>query len=646
VGLAVVLLALLGGAGPASAHAALLYTAPSANQSTVESPSAISLVFGEPVTLAHAPVRLTDVAGHLIAVGPAAQDKGGSVVSVPIQTALGSGTYSVGWQVVSVDGDPIAGSFRFGVGSVAALPGRAPSGTSTAAGVPLSLARFALFASVAGLAGGITVTRLSPGRRILGSGRELHVPAVPWRSIAVTGVAASALLAIVQAGSGSFAAGLSSGALSRLPDSPAGRIVLVELAAFAIAAVLFLFPRPPPVGTAAGAGVIVVAAEAWRSHPQAVLDGSGAILVALHIAAAATWVGGLVFTLRVAASWRSQQAPAAARRLLADFARPALWLAVAVVVTGIRSEAVVIPPSKLFTTGYGQVLLVKIGLAAVAVGLAFAVRSRVRRPAPPAAPSAPSAPRSAHFEAGVLAGVLAATAVLVTLPTPPRASALSSAPPPDGAVLPLGARAGMIAISVQASTGELVVRLDLPNAGSDAQFTAAAALTDPTATVSDIALRGCGSGCFYAPLSWPTGSSVLTLDVTSPGWTGGRAALTVGWPTADGSAELRRATAELAAAKQVTVAEHVTSDSTRHGAEATVAIDGARLLATEPYRDGAPLARLMTAGPGVHLLALGYPAQHVNVLLTIDDTGRIQAETSNAPTHMTARTFQYSHQEG
>jgi copper transport protein len=637
VGLAVVLLALGGGAGAASAHAALLYTTPSANQSTVESPRAISLVFGERVTLAQAPVRVRDVSGHLIAVGPAAQDRGGSVVSVPVPTALGSGVYTVGWRVVSVDGDPIAGSFRFGVGSVAALPGGAPSGPGSAAPVSLALARFALFASLAGLAGGIAVTRLTAGSRVLESGRELQVPAVPWGSIAVTGVAASAILAVVQAGSGSVTAGLSTGALSRLPDSPAGRIVLIELAAFAIAAVLFLFPRPPPIATAAGAAVIVTAAEAWRSHPQALLDGSGAILVAIHIAAAATWVGGLVFTLRVAASWRSQQAPEAARRLLADVARPALWLAVAVVLTGIRAESVVLPPSKLLTTGYGRVLLVKIALAAVAVGLAFGVRSRARRRAPL------GAPRSAHVEAGVLTGVLAVTAVLVSLPIPARSSSLSFPPPPDGPVLPLGARAGMIAISVQASTGELVLRLDLPTPGADPQFTAAAALTDPTGTVSDIALSDCGSGCFYAPLSWPTGSSALTLDVSSPGWPGGRAALSVGWPTADGTAVLRQVTAELAAAKQITVAEDVTSDTTRQGAEATVAINGARFLRAEPYRDGAPQARLTTAGPGLRLLALGYPAQHVNVLLTVDDTGRIQAETLTAPTHLTARTFQYPH---
>jgi copper transport protein len=288
------------------------------------------------------------------------------------------------------------------------------------------------------------------------------------------------------------------------------------------------------------------------------------------------------------------------------------------------------------------VLLVKIGLAAVAVGLALAARPRPRPRRP--APSGP--PRSARFEAGVLAGVLAVTAVLVTVSTPARTEALSFAPPPDGPVLPLGARAGMIGISVQASTGQLVVRLNLPNAGVDDRFTAAAALTDPAGDVSIIELRGCGSGCFYAPQSWPTGPSKLTLDVSSPGWPGGSASLIVGWPTADGTAVLRRATAELATATQITVAEHVTSDTTRQAAEATVAIDGTRILATAPYRDGAPLARLMTAGPGPRLLALGYPAQHVNVLLTIDDSGRIQAETLTDPTHLTARTFQYAGQGG
>ncbi|NUP49480.1 MAG: copper resistance protein CopC, partial [Catenulispora sp.] len=382
----------------------------------------------------------------------------------------------------------------------------------------------------------------------------------------------------------------------------------------------------------------VVGAEAWRAHPQAAWDVGGAALTAVHLAAASVWAGALVFTLRVCASWRRQEAPKTARRLLAGYARLALWLVAAVVVTGVLSGLLVVPLSKLFTTGYGQVLLVKIALVGLAIAVAAAARNRLRRT------GSTMPPRLGRFEAAVLAAVLAITAVLVTLPPPPRSSALTFAPPPDGPVLPLGARAGLIGISVQAWTGQVVLHLGVPESGVGTRFTAGAALTDPAGTTTPVALRGCGSGCFYAPLSWPTGTSVLSLDVAGPGWTGGHASLIVDWPGADGTAALRQVTANLAATKEITVTEHVTSDTTGPSSDKTLVIGGAAFLGAEPYGDGAPQARVMPAGPGRRLLALGYPAQDINVLLTIDDSGRILAETLTDATHLTIRAFDYPDQ--
>lgn len=74
------------------------------------------------------------------------------------------------------------------------------------------------------------------------------------------------------------------------------------------------------------------------------------------------------------------------------------------------------PGIRLVTTAYGRTLLVKLTLVAVVAGLALAGRAAVRRSA---AVKSPSSGRLARVEAGALVGVLAVTALLISL-SPPR----------------------------------------------------------------------------------------------------------------------------------------------------------------------------------------------------------------------------------
>ena len=65
-------------------------------------------------------------------------------------------------------------------------------------------------------------------------------------------------------------------------------------------------------------------------------------------------------------------------------------------------------------------------------------------------------------------------------------------------------------------------------------------------------------------------------------------------------------------------------------------------LAQEPYATGvAPIAtRISRAGEPVRL-ALGYPAASINVLLTLDQEGRISEETLTDDSHLIHRRFVY-----
>lgn len=117
-------------AAPASAHTALKSSTP-AKGSTVEAPSEIVLTYTEAVILPK--VALTDASGKVQGAGaPRAVD---NKVVLPVTAPLPAGVYTVGWRVVSADGHPVAGSFRFTVKASASTPG-SPAPTSAAPSAP------------------------------------------------------------------------------------------------------------------------------------------------------------------------------------------------------------------------------------------------------------------------------------------------------------------------------------------------------------------------------------------------------------------------------------------------------------------------------------------------------------------------------
>jgi len=248
--------------------------------------------------------------------------------------------------------------------------------------------------------------------------------------------------------------------------------------------------------------------------------------------------------------------------------------------------------------------------------------------------------------------VLAVSAVLVS--TPPAASGQSAAPPPRGQVLPLGALAGQIGVSVAASDGQLVVRLSTPSRGNEydpqpvQDYTLSGQLAGPAGGSGDpVDFQGCGEGCFVAQTPWENGDNVLTLQAQAPGWPPGTVSVLVPWPSEPGGDDLTRSVAALRAAGQVTVYETVTSDtSTAAGDPTRLDLDAGFFLGQEPYATGvAPIATRISHGDQPVRLALGYPAASINVLLTLDQEGRISEETLTDDTHLIHRRFVYPDHE-
>ena len=115
--------ALLAGAAPVSAHAALTGSDPQQGAVVDEAPTQVSLTFSEQVAMSDGSVRVLDPKGKQVDTGKTS-GLGGNTYAVTLHAGLPDGTFTVTYQVVSADSHPVSGAFTFSVG--------APSKTSVA----------------------------------------------------------------------------------------------------------------------------------------------------------------------------------------------------------------------------------------------------------------------------------------------------------------------------------------------------------------------------------------------------------------------------------------------------------------------------------------------------------------------------------
>ena len=177
----------------------------------------------------------------------------------------------------------------------------------------------------------------------------------------------------------------------------------------------------------------------------------------LHIAAAATWLGGLVALAFVVP--RSAQPPEIKAAATRRFSRIALWSVIVLAVTGvIRALSELHSVSQLWTIGYGRAIVVKSVLFGLLVLLGWISRSRI-------AAAFTRLRASVVAEIAVFAGVIVAVAFLTALPPGRGAQATAQAatppaqpahPPADATVL--AQKDGKIAATIAVRpSGEAIV---------------------------------------------------------------------------------------------------------------------------------------------------------------------------------------------
>lgn len=423
-------------ASPAAAHAELESTDPVGGAVLDTPPEQVTLAFSEAVVVPADAVRVYDRDGARIDTGPPAHPDGRSHEVTADLTDLGDGAYVVSWRVVSADSHPIHGAFTFRVGDAPVGDTQAllqqllnAEGSSHTVGVVYGIVRFAAFAALILLVGGVAFL-FSVWPAGLQRARTLLVGA--WVA-AVTTTAAGICLQAVYATTRPLGDALRWSIVNDVFDTRFGRAWLARLLLLAIAAPLLALAarsdhRRRTLAVPLGAlALVVLATPGIAGHPGA--DSPAALTVAAdtaHLAAVSFWLGGLtLLTLLVLRHGDVDDAVAVVRR----FSPAAFASVVVILVTGAfqgwrQSRSV----DAVTDTTYGRLLLAKVALFAAMVSLAALSRARVRRrafaPGLNAGPGAAAASpplvrlrRAVGGEAVVAVGVLALTALLVnTLP--------------------------------------------------------------------------------------------------------------------------------------------------------------------------------------------------------------------------------------
>ncbi|MGW2468657.1 copper resistance CopC/CopD family protein [Streptomyces bauhiniae] len=406
--------ALFAGAAPASAHAALTGSDPAQGVVVDRAPTQISLTFSEQVAMGDNSLRVLDPKGKPVQSGKPA-NVSGTTYAVRLHAGLADGTYTVAYQVVSADSHPVAGAYTFSIGAPSRTVVSSDAGASAGGGAVgwlYAVGRYLSYAGFIVLAGGaafvLACWRQGAGVRAL---QRLVVGGWLTLTAATLGLL---LLRGSYTSSGKLGDVFDLDLLGQVLQTKTGaalvsRLLLLAAAALFVAVLFGTYARREEeegtdedaaaerrdlgFGLAIG-GVVVAAglAASWAmaEHASTGLQPGIAMPVDIvHLLAVACWFGGL--TALLVALYRAPADTPLGTDAVRRFSRLAFGSVLALVATGVYQSWRQLGSWSAFTdTRYGQLLLIKLGLVAVMVGLAWISRRWTGRLAEPGTAEAES----------------------------------------------------------------------------------------------------------------------------------------------------------------------------------------------------------------------------------------------------------------
>ncbi|MGW7342968.1 copper resistance CopC/CopD family protein [Streptomyces sp. NPDC054854] len=429
---------LLGGAGPASAHASLSGSDPADGVVLKTAPRQVTLTFTESVSFSDDSVRVLSPDNERANPRPAQHADGkDNTARVELSETLPQGTYTVAWRVVSADGHPISGAFVFSVGKPSGTAAVVATGSpeDTAAGRLYGFFRYVAYSGLALLVGAVAFVLVCwPTSAAVRRVRRL--PAVGWVTLAVSTLALFLLRGPYETG-GPVTSAFDLAQVGRTATGRPGAALIVRLVLLAAAAVFLRRSvvrlernegGTPPGDLGAGvrlfgAALALALAFTWGAaeHAAAGIQVPLAVPVAvLHLVAMGVWLGGLI-TLLILLGRRGpggRDVPASA---IGRFSTLAFASVAVLVGTGTyQSWRQVGSWDALFTTSFGRTLVVKVAAVVLVLCAAYFSRrwtARLVQEAPPVAETS-AAPEPARVRAVETVG-----ASLSPVSTGPRGAA-------------------------------------------------------------------------------------------------------------------------------------------------------------------------------------------------------------------------------
>ncbi|BCJ46795.1 hypothetical protein GCM10010168_36830 [Actinoplanes ianthinogenes] len=402
---------------PALAHAATVGSSPAPGSVVGSSPTEVTVTFSE---------TITPVSGHIQVVAPDGErisglaTARGAVLHIPVRTAEHPlGTYLISFRVISADSHPVGGAITFSVGAPSARPQAAATiGTDPTVKAAVPTFKFLGYAGLTLITGPLMfLLFLWPRRRSRAGAIRLV-----WTGMALTALATlGALGTQAQQGSGAALWQVSAGELGEVATSTFGLILLARLAILALLAVslralfagqlrpgekrrLRAYPNRILILILGIAGLAT-----WPLTGHAIAAPMPAVTVTVgvvHLAAMGIWIGGLVTLIGVLLRGTDRRVLGVLLPVWSRWAAlSVIWLALA---GSVQAVVQVGTPAALVQTGYGRLLLVKLGVLVLVLAAAAVARRLVRRSA-----SGSGLRRTVGIEVAATAVILALSAVLV-----------------------------------------------------------------------------------------------------------------------------------------------------------------------------------------------------------------------------------------
>lgn len=393
---------LAAGTQAAFAHASLLSSEPADGVVLQEAPETLILRFSEPVRPLVA--RLILPGGHTAIMNDIGEK--GDVIELTLPPDLQHGTHILSWRVASSDGHPIGGGLVFSIGAPSAISGQAVEQSDPVVQVGLWFSRYVLITGLVVGVGGVAFSRLI-SRAALGPAHGVIIGALLAGSAATPAfIGFQGLDALGEPLSGLarldvWQAGLSATSYGRATVLAAVALLLAGVASrpaadrrsgqgLGIAALLVLGFAVSAAGHAASASPRIVTIPA----------------VFLHAVSVTLWLGSLI-PLLILLKRSGPEMRAALRR----FSTVIPIVVAILVLSGIALSVVQLETmAALWSTDYGVILLVKLGLVVLMFALAAVNRHFLTEPA-----MAGGVTSIRHLRRSILVEIIAASLVIAAV---------------------------------------------------------------------------------------------------------------------------------------------------------------------------------------------------------------------------------------